>query len=419
MYAFAISLNTKLPLFWSPVPDSAALTTDSTYFFSLAGDVDIIALDISHTLYHRERLILFPDGSFLTNTWTVQKVLSCLLDEFIKNGTKRKYSSSWSEKQLIEFWTEKVHRFGCISLQNLTGHASQLSAEARNAFGTSKTALKKFLSQHPDVFYIDNKNNVWPALSKREKTFPVSVSDHKEEINTENVDENQWQDISESLDNICESVGKIYRLFPVYGFITITQPVKTTVYFDVGTFEDGTKSKLYEYNIKPEDVVYLNAKRGPEGCEAHFRATKVWRPGYNLNIEDKNVSDLENRILNGHGVIQNIFNRYGFIQQDNQLHRTVFFHIRDIENPTGEHFDKLEDVLKKGEKVGFHAVPSSLKNSIAKWQATSVFIKHFENKSMFTIEDDQTILNSHCSSSSDKSDSSFSNYETLHEPKKT
>ncbi|XP_076328618.1 uncharacterized protein LOC143234840 isoform X3 [Tachypleus tridentatus] len=335
-----------------------------------------------------------------------------------KMEAQRKYSSSsWSEKQLIEFWTEKVNRFGCISLQNLTGHASQLPVEVRNIFGSSKTALKKFLSEHPDVYYIDKKNNVWPALCKHDKTCHVSVSNHKKEVNTENIDENQRQNISISLDKICESVGKIYRVFPVYGFITITQPVKTTVYFDVGTFEDGTKSKLYEYNIKPGDVVYLNAKRGPEGCEAHYRATKVWRQGYSLNIEDKNISEIENRILNGHGVIQNIFNRYGFIEQDNLPNRIVFFHMRDIENPTGEHFDKLDDVLKKGEKVSFHAIPSSLKNSLAKWQATSVFIKHFENKSILTTEDEQPILNSHFTSSSDKSDSGFSNYETLHEQK--
>ncbi|XP_013782797.1 uncharacterized protein LOC106467034 [Limulus polyphemus] len=328
-------------------------------------------------------------------------------------------------KKFLEFWIDKVRKYGSISLQNLTGHASQLSPELRNFFGTSKSALKKFLWDNSDYFYIDNKENVWPAVQvKLEHTEQPKF--HASETKSSSNKTDDKNDITE----LRGVKGKIIRLFPVYGFISIVEPIQVSVYFDLMSFEDGSKETLPSYNLSPGEGVYLNAKKGPDGCEAHFRASRVWRPSYNPGSKNKpkemfgkldNLNEIKDITLEtedhviGRGKVQNIFDRFGFIQRDQNLQNNVFFHISDIEKPAGVQFEKLEEVIQIGEEVLFSATRSYQKDSLAKWQATYVLIKHFSKDVLNSeIEQEEVFISgSEMSSDSDLEDCTNSIHKNL------
>ncbi|XP_076334450.1 uncharacterized protein LOC143238254 isoform X2 [Tachypleus tridentatus] len=318
-------------------------------------------------------------------------------------------------KEFLEFWIDKVRKCGSISLQNVTGHASQLSPELRNFFGTSKTALKKFLCDNPDYFYIDNKENVWSvAQVKLEHTEQAKIRTSETKSPSNKTDDKN------EITELRGVKGKIIRLFPVYGFISIVEPIQALVYFDLMSFEDGSKKTLPSYNLSPGEGVYLNARKGPEGCEAHFRASQVWRSSYypgstnkakemfdklnNLNEMEHIPLGTEDHII-GRGKVQNIFDRYGFIQHDQNKQNNVFFHISDIEKPAGLQIEKLEEVLEIGEEVLFGATHSCQKDSSVKWQATYVLIKHFSKEvSNSETEQEVFISGSELSSHSDLED---------------
>lgn len=295
------------------------------------------------------------------------------------------------EEQFINFIKERLEKHGTLNLQNLTGHLSALPAHVRGSFGSSKTALKKFVKDHPEHFTLDKKENLAkasPGPLSAAAIAPKSVSSSpplpktipppqptvqvqpipKEPKEVPAVPKNDQCKEKALPSELLEVKGKVYRLFEFYGFISVSSPVFTSIYFDVQSFEFGRYKTLTEAKVKLGELMILNAQQGPENCEAQYRAYEVRRS--DTAVEQNGEKSVPNEEIEGKGWVHNIFTTYGFISQSSVMKDNIFFHLKIFSADS----KSLPEVLKIGDRVCFRAKPSEQKDSPVKWQATAVWM---------------------------------------------
>lgn len=293
------------------------------------------------------------------------------------------------EQHYISFIKDRLEKHGILNLQNLTGHLSALPASVRSKFGTSKSCLKKFIKEHPESFKLDRKENVDVAsMDKYNRLDSISTDDGIaiQKLVDEMEEKSKEKDNSASGEvphprndlpfELKEIKGKIYRLFQVYGFITVKNPrLQASVYFDLQAFEHGKLESFTDGKLKIGQGVFLNARKGPDSCEAQYRASLVFRPESTEYFSVRNGSnDSDVKEISGCGKIHNIFPTYGFIARNTLVKDNVFFHVNSLVIPNEKEVKSLLDAFKIGDLVKFHGVPSEQKEANIKWQATHVWL---------------------------------------------
>ncbi|KAH9366368.1 hypothetical protein HPB48_018129 [Haemaphysalis longicornis] len=140
---------------------------------------------------------------------------------------------------------ERVKSHPGISLQQLTGHLAQLPL------------------QFPEVFAIRN-NNVYGATENHHATSSVNGS-------AESVASASDGAASEmGVTCVTDVTGTMYRLFTLYGFISIESPINTSVYFDMQSLENAQHTSLPSSGFQVGDSVVFDVQIGPKDCKAKF-----------------------------------------------------------------------------------------------------------------------------------------------------
>lgn len=283
---------------------------------------------------------------------------------------------SRSSDAMVKFLKGRVESSQGISLQKLTGHLSQLPPDLRTKYGCSVRSLKLFLQQHPRVFVIRNQSNVYVRTRSRRTTSPPNASADGFMASDRGTD-------GEDVTCLTDVRGTVCRVFDVYGFISVKRPIKTSVYFDVQSFENAEHSSLLSSGLQAGDCVVLDAKVGPKDREARFRANRVARapmtrpaltPSPSLHSEAGGGRSTAALLVNNHGVIEMVKPSYGFIKFGPNHEERAFFHANKVDKSLGRSIKNLPDVLSVKDKVRFNAKPSKRPSGKVKWEATTVHL---------------------------------------------
>ncbi|KAH9360970.1 hypothetical protein HPB48_019572 [Haemaphysalis longicornis] len=287
--------------------------------------------------------------------------------------------SSRSRDAVVKLLKGRVESHPGISLQQLAGHLSQLPPELKARYGSSSKSLMTFLQKFPDLFVIRNKNNVYPATENHQRTSSGNGSAQAFIASASHRGTNE-KDIT-CLTGI---TGTVYCLFRLYGFISIESPIKESVYFDIKSFENAQHTTLLSSGLQVEDRVIFDAKVGPKGCKARFRATHVTRatmtglpssPGLSpqsVNGGGRGDCDATSHLVKQHGVVAFVKSDYGFIKFGRNESQLAFFHANTVDKSLCTSIINLLDVFTVEDKVRFNAVLSKKPSGKVKWEATTV-----------------------------------------------
>ncbi|XP_035228565.1 uncharacterized protein LOC118200716 [Stegodyphus dumicola] len=279
------------------------------------------------------------------------------------------------EEEYADFIKERIQKSGgSIQFQHLTGHLSQLDFRVREALGTSKSELMKFIRKHKNLFSIDEHGIVTVNSS--------IISVQKEKSKNGSYDSSSESGGSLPF-NINDGEGIVVRIFPTYGFINAQKPFKTSVYFTPANFNDKEKTLLTDFNgLFIGRKVCFNAIKGNMNYESKYRATSVWfapvsddeeKPTIPNTRKKRETGLYDGNFLDGFGEIQKIFPSVGFIIIDGDIKNTVFFHRHNV--CKFKNVMDLTKVLKEGDVVNFKAIRSTKKEARARWEATQVWLK--------------------------------------------
>ncbi|KAL1470773.1 hypothetical protein MTO96_024033 [Rhipicephalus appendiculatus] len=302
-----------------------------------------------------------------------------------------------SSEAMVKFLKDRVESNQGISLQKLTGHLSQLPSDLRTKYGCSVKSLKIFLQQFPKVFVIRNQSNVYVRTRSRRATTEEATSlDGSMESFQTSASDRDDDDVT-SLSNV---VGTVYRIFNVYGFISVKYPIKTSVYFDVQAFENAEHNNLPSSGLQVNDTVVLDAKAGPRECEAKFRASRVARVRQtSSNCSSPAPNSVTGScggggnsglpIVNQDGVIETVKANYGFIKFGHKQRERAFFHANNVDRSLGRSIKNLPDVFTVDDRVRFNAKPSKKPSDKVKWEATTVYLSRKSGREG-TNDDDES-----------------------------
>lgn len=176
--------------------------------------------------------------------------------------------------------------------------------------------------------------------------------------------------------------GTVYRIFGVYGFISVKDPVNASVYFDVKVFEDAQHSSLRSAGLQVGDAVILDAKLGPKHCDARFRAIRVTRAPVTMSSSSPSPSPHSDNgagrastvtsVVNQYGVIETVKPNYGFIKFGPNQSERAFFHADTVDKSLEASFKTLPDVVAVGDKVRLNAERVDKPSGKVNWKATAV-----------------------------------------------
>ncbi|KAH9360104.1 hypothetical protein HPB48_003838 [Haemaphysalis longicornis] len=193
--------------------------------------------------------------------------------------------------------------------------------------------------------------------------------------------------------------GKVYRIFSVYGFISVKHPIRTSVYFDVKAFENAQHRSLPSSGLRVGDCVTLDTKVGPKECAARFRASRATRapvttplssPRPSLHGEkDGGRRNTVTHLVNQHGVIVTVNPNYGFIKFDRNNSARTIFHADTVDKPLGPSISNLADLFAVGDKVRFNAKRIKKTSGKVRWKATTVHLCRSHDRSCAGVPEDQ------------------------------
>lgn len=177
--------------------------------------------------------------------------------------------------------------------------------------------------------------------------------------------------------------------------------MKTTVYFDVRSFQNAKHKSLPSSGLRVGDSVIFDAKVGPKDFKAKFRARRVTRacmtkpsssPCLSLpSMNDGRVGacDTITRLVNQEGAIEKVRSHFGIIKFGPNQEERTFFHANNVEESLGKPILKLQDVFKVEDKVRFDAKPSTKPSGKVKWEATAVYLCRSSDGNSITDLDDK------------------------------
>lgn len=286
-----------------------------------------------------------------------------------------------SARAVVTFLRERVALSQGISLQKLTGHLSQLPPDLRTKYASSVKSLTAFLEQYPDVFVICNQDvyltTERPSPSGSLESVPSSMSGRVPKASTEQMKGSEFK-------NLHSVNGVVCRIINTFGFVTVTDPIQTSVYFDVKVFEGGKHKSLPASGLNVGDEVILDANTGPLGCKAGFRATHVKRTEATIATSSSQavraVRCPFNHLPMHSGLIENVKNEFGFIKFGRKQRDRAFFHLDKVDNPNRRKVGKLAEIVTIDDQVLFKAVPSRMPKGNVKFEAVVVYVPHFSTE---------------------------------------
>ncbi|KAH9383022.1 hypothetical protein HPB48_023681 [Haemaphysalis longicornis] len=236
---------------------------------------------------------------------------------------------------MVKFLLERVESHQGISLQQLTGHLSLFPPELTTD-GCSVKSVMAFLQKFPDFFVIRNENNMYLARENRQGTSSVNGS-------AENVASASDSAVCErDITYVTDVTGTVYRLFSIYGFISIESPTKTSVYFDE-YFENAQQASLPSSGRQVGGSVAIDAWIGPKDCKAEFAATRVTRANPTklssspvvspLSANDGGTGDCNTfiHLVNQLGVVEFAKSSLGFIKFGASERERAYFHVNNAD----------------------------------------------------------------------------------------
>ncbi|GFQ64658.1 uncharacterized protein TNCT_712781 [Trichonephila clavata] len=279
-----------------------------------------------------------------------------------------------NEVKYAEFIKQRILKNGgSLKFLHISGQLSQLEHDVRVAVGAGTKELMSFLRKHEKLFAVND------GLVKLQK-----VPNNKDFPDYTRI--NGRSEIKSILPQTIHDVdGIVIKVHPTYGFITVKEPVKATVYFTPACFRDRTKTLLSELGILPGKKVKLNAKLGNTEFDSKYRATKVWIPEFVQNEvlhpkgfkpqvpKTRETGCYDANTSEGWGKIQKVFESFGFIMADGSSQNTVFFYKNQVCNV--ENVKDLTKILCPGDLVEYKAIRSQKKSEKARWEATKVWIR--------------------------------------------
>ncbi|KAH9375428.1 hypothetical protein HPB48_015720 [Haemaphysalis longicornis] len=285
--------------------------------------------------------------------------------------------SSHSTYATVKFLKERVESHQGISLQQLTGHLSLLPPELRTTDGCSVKSLMVFLQKFPEVF---DEDNLYVARENRQGTSPVNVS--AESVASASDGAASEKDVT----CLTGVTGTVYRLFTLYGFISIESPIRTSVYFDVQSLENAQQTSLRSSGLQVGDSVVIDARTGPKDCKAKFRATRVTRATPTRlssspvvsphSANDGGMGDCNTlfHLVNQHGVVEFAKSSYGFIKFGPNERERALFHANNVDKSLRSSIKNLPGMFSVFDKVRFNAKLSMKPSEKVKWEATTVYL---------------------------------------------
>lgn len=311
-----------------------------------------------------------------------------------------------NEAAYAEFIKEKIEKAGGqIKFQHITGHLSQLDLSIREAIGASPLDLRKFLKKHAEFFSVDSEG------------FVTCQKQGAAETKSRRAEDNTASDGGSLFPATLKDVpGVVIKVLPLYGFIAIKNPVKTSVYFTPATVIDN-KVKLKDDDkglfltdfpdMLPGKKVLINAKKANTSLEAKYRATRVWTPsdvknevlvpeGFAPKVPKDGMYDPVS--IEGSGKVQKVFEQFGFITNES-TDENIFFHKSKVLNV--QNVMNLAKVFSPGDQVEFKAIRSTKKVKNVKWEASKVWLKKAGKTNLFKT--DSAKLGTDCDSKSQKS----------------
>ncbi|KAH9360883.1 hypothetical protein HPB48_008159 [Haemaphysalis longicornis] len=309
--------------------------------------------------------------------------------------------SRHSTDAMVKFLKERVESHQGISLEQLTGHASQLPPGLRATYGCSLQSVMFLLQQFPDVFVMRN-GNVYVATESRRAT-PLPNGSAKSSV----VSASDRATNEEDITCLTDATGIVYRLFTLYGFISIESPIKASVYFDVQSLENAQHSSLLLSGLRVGDSVVFDARLGPKGCKAKFRATRVTiatptKLSSSHNAHDEEIGDWSffSHLVDQHGVVECVRSSFGFIKFGPDEKERAFFHVNNVERSLRSSIKDLPDMFSVGDEVRFNSKLSMKPSERVKWEATEVHpcrssdrsgaydYENFNDSEIFVSDDD-------------------------------
>lgn len=294
---------------------------------------------------------------------------------------------SHSSDAMVRFLKERVEAHQGISLQKLTGHLSQLPPELRTKYGCSAKSLMIFLQKFPDIFIIRNDANVYVETEDRQATSSLNGSAGSFVASASDSGTNEID-----IPCLTDVTGTVYRLFTLYGFISIQSPVRTSIYFDVQSFENAQNTSLPSSGLRVGDKVIFDARKGPKDCKAKYRASRVARattteelfssPGLSPdNANDGTMSDCNafSHLVDQYGVVEHVKSSYGFIKFGLDDSERAFFHTNNVDKLLRKSIKNIPDVFSVGDIVRFNAKLSMKPSEKVKWEATTVHLYRSAN----------------------------------------
>ncbi|XP_054924754.1 uncharacterized protein [Dermacentor andersoni] len=262
---------------------------------------------------------------------------------------------------MLSYLKKRIEDNQGIKVSKLPGHLAQLPPEVRAKYGGNEEAIRSFIQKHPEVFVIDKSDRVFlrPPPSPKDTAPPDVATDDAAAL--------------------CNVTGKVLRVFPAFGFITVEHPIKTTVYFDVKSFEENRHATLTSSGLSEGDCVIFDATKS-FGHKAAFKATCVERiemaadlPSSASQPAKEPSVDGDDRLHNESGIIHTVRPGFGFITFGPKKKNCAFFHGSVVDSALTKGSKNLTDILTTNDRVRFDAKPDSKGSKWCKWKATKVW----------------------------------------------
>ncbi|XP_065281006.1 uncharacterized protein [Dermacentor albipictus] len=262
---------------------------------------------------------------------------------------------------MLSYLKKRIEDNQGIKVSKLPGHLAQLPPEVRAKYGGNEEAIRSFIQKHSEVFVIDKSDRVFlrPPPSPKDTAPPDVATDDAAAL--------------------CNVTGKVLRVFPTFGFITTEHPIKTTVYFDVKSFEENRHTALTSSGLSEGDWVTFDATKS-FGHKAAFKATCVKRiemeaalPSSASQPTKEPSVDGDDRLHNESGIIHTVRPGFGFITFGPKKKNCAFFHGSVVDSALAKGRKNLTDILTTNDRVRFDAMPDNKGSKWCKWKATKVW----------------------------------------------
>ncbi|CAG5128238.1 unnamed protein product [Candidula unifasciata] len=168
-----------------------------------------------------------------------------------------------NEYKAVMFIKSIIQKKGDMKVNSLSGHFSQAPESLRNTIGWSKPELHEFISEHDNIFTVDEDEVVSVIKNTRLNVIITGSRPH-----------------AQMKPSVSGRKGQIFHVAKLWGIIDLG--MHEHVFIDRTIF--GKNIDDLNKLLKIGEWVYFDAVPAPKGSRARWKATKVWKE--NESIEE-------------------------------------------------------------------------------------------------------------------------------------